>query len=77
MALKWVFRPENDVYKQIPSIEVAEARFYRFSEIFFQIARHFFEKCVILAAYISRSGASQRLKLPILNRKKCHLHAVC
>ena len=47
MALKWVFRPENDVYTQIPSIEVAEARFYRFSEIFFRIARHFFEKSVI------------------------------
>ena len=49
MALKWVFRPENDVYTQIPFVEVAEARFYRFSEIFFRIARHFFEKSVIFS----------------------------
>ena len=47
MALKWVFRPENDVYTQIPSVEVAETWFYRFSENFFRIAQHFFEKSVI------------------------------
>ena len=50
MTPKWVFRPENDVYTQIPIVEVADTTFYRFSEIFFRIARHFLEKSVIFGS---------------------------
>ena len=42
--------PENDVLTQIPTVELADTTFCGFSEIFFQIARHFFEKYVIFGA---------------------------
>ena len=45
--VKLPFQPENDVYTRIPSVEVADTTVYRFSENFFRIARHFFEKSVI------------------------------
>ena len=57
MPEKSPFLPENDVHTQIPSVELADTTFCGFSEIFFRIARHFFEKFVIFGAlYLATQG---------------------
>ena len=56
-AQKLAVLPENDVHTQIPSVELADTMFCGFSEIFFRIARLFFEKCVIFGAlYLATQG---------------------
>ena len=57
MPEKSPFLPENDVHTQIPSVELADTTFGGFSEIFFRIVRHFFEKFVIFGAlYLATQG---------------------
>ena len=57
MPEKSLILPENDVHTQISSVELADTTFCGFSEIFFRIARHFFEKCVIFGAlYLATQG---------------------